>query len=60
MSATLDPDTFTQYFNSCPCVLLEGREYPVSIYHSQLSFEEDYLHASLITIFQIHKEAPPK
>lgn len=32
MSATIDVTLFTQYFNNCPVVYIEGRTYPVQTY----------------------------
>jgi len=57
MSATMDVDHFSHYFNKAPVVYLEGRQYPIQVYHSKTP-QEDYLFSSLVTLFQIHKEAP--
>jgi ATP-dependent RNA helicase A len=32
MSATIDTNLFTQYFNSCPVIEIEGRAFPVETY----------------------------
>ncbi|XP_024084706.1 putative ATP-dependent RNA helicase DHX33 isoform X2 [Cimex lectularius] len=58
MSATMDVDHFCQYFDNAPAVYLEGRQYPVEINHA-IEPQDDYIFSSLVTIFQIHKEAPP-
>ena len=57
MSATMDVDHFSQYFNNAPVVYLEGRQFPITVFHSKQT-QEDYLFSSLVTLFQIHKEAP--
>jgi ATP-dependent RNA helicase A len=33
MSATIDTDLFTQYFNTCPVLEIEGRAFPVDTYY---------------------------
>ncbi|XP_012278614.1 putative ATP-dependent RNA helicase DHX33 [Orussus abietinus] len=55
MSATMDVDKFTKYFQA-PALYLEGRQHPVKIYHAVKS-QEDYVFSALVTIFQIHREA---
>uniref|UniRef100_A0A1B6DZY5 RNA helicase n=1 Tax=Clastoptera arizonana TaxID=38151 RepID=A0A1B6DZY5_9HEMI len=58
MSATMDVDHFSKYFNNSKVLYLEGRQYPVKMYEA-LKHQEDYAFSCLVTIFQIHKEAPP-
>ncbi|XP_060768805.1 ATP-dependent RNA helicase DHX33 isoform X2 [Neoarius graeffei] len=58
MSATMDVDLFSQYFNKSPVLYLEGRQHPIQIYYTKQP-QSDYLHAALVSIFQIHQEAPP-
>ncbi|XP_063809748.1 ATP-dependent RNA helicase DHX33 isoform X1 [Pseudophryne corroboree] len=57
MSATMDVDLFSQYFNGAPVLYLEGRQHPIQVYYTKQS-QSDYLQAALITVFQIHQEAP--
>ncbi|TRY57199.1 hypothetical protein DNTS_003281 [Danionella cerebrum] len=57
MSATMDVDLFSEYFNKCPVLYLEGRHHPIQIYNSKQP-QSDYLQAALVSIFQIHQEAP--
>ncbi|PSN38038.1 putative ATP-dependent RNA helicase DHX33 [Blattella germanica] len=57
MSATMDVDHFSDYFGKVPIIYLEGRQYPVQVYHAMQS-QDDFVFSSLVTIFQIHKEAP--
>uniref|UniRef100_A0A671L4P5 ATP-dependent RNA helicase DHX33 n=1 Tax=Sinocyclocheilus anshuiensis TaxID=1608454 RepID=A0A671L4P5_9TELE len=57
MSATMDVDLFSQYFNKSPVLYLEGRQHPIQIYYTK-QLQSDYLQAALVSIFQIHQEAP--
>ncbi|KAL3882385.1 hypothetical protein ACJMK2_028734 [Sinanodonta woodiana] len=57
MSATMDVDHFSKYFNNAPVLYLEGRQYPIQVYYS-VEPQTDYLFASLVTLFQIHKKEP--
>lgn len=56
-SATMDVDHFSKYFDNCPVLYLPGRTYPVQVLHSKQR-QEDYMFASLATLFEIHKTAP--
>lgn len=57
MSATMDVDHFSKYFNNCQAVYLEGRTYPVNIFYA-MKPQEDYQTACVATFFKIHREAP--
>ncbi|XP_005988626.1 ATP-dependent RNA helicase DHX33 isoform X2 [Latimeria chalumnae] len=57
MSATMDVDQFSQYFNKAPVLYLEGRQHPIQIFYTKQP-QTDYLHAALVSVFQIHQEAP--
>lgn len=59
MSATMDVDHFSNYFNKCKTVYLEGRTYPITVMHAKKQ-QSDYLYAVLSTLFTINKNAPPK
>lgn len=67
MSATLDSDRFSQFFNNAPVVKVSGRGHPVAI-HTTKEVQSDYLDAAVQTILQIHlltdpadeKDAPGK
>lgn len=59
MSATMDVDHFSKYFNDCQAVYLEGRTFPVNIFYA-VTPHDDYQTACVATFFKIHKEAPPK
>uniref|UniRef100_UPI00398E8330 ATP-dependent RNA helicase DHX33 isoform X1 n=2 Tax=Pristiophorus japonicus TaxID=55135 RepID=UPI00398E8330 len=58
MSATMDVDLFSRYFNRAPVLYLEGRQHSIQIFYTKEP-QNDYLHASLVSVFQIHQEAPP-
>ncbi|KAM9333838.1 ATP-dependent RNA helicase DHX33 isoform 2-T2 [Pholidichthys leucotaenia] len=54
MSATMDVDLFSEYFNKSPVLYLEGRQHPIQIYNTKQP-QSDYLQAALISVFQIHQ-----
>ncbi|KAI3467237.1 hypothetical protein Pfo_023900 [Paulownia fortunei] len=58
MSASLDAQTFSEYFGGARAVHVQGRQYPVDILYTHQP-ETDYIDAALITIFQIHLEEGP-
>ncbi|XP_052810600.1 ATP-dependent RNA helicase DHX33-like [Mya arenaria] len=57
MSATMDVDHFSKYFNNAPVLYLEGRQYPIKVLYCKQE-QSDYLFGALVTLFQIHREAP--
>lgn len=57
MSATMDVDHFSKYFNNAKVLYLEGRQYPVKVLNAKQP-QSDYLQSCLSTIFQIHLEEP--
>ncbi|XP_038615627.1 ATP-dependent RNA helicase DHX33 [Tachyglossus aculeatus] len=57
MSATMDVDQFSQYFGGAPVLYLEGRQHPIQIFYTKQP-QSDYLQAALVSVFQIHQEAP--
>lgn len=59
MSATMDVDHFSKYFNSCKAIYLEGRTFPIKVMEAKET-QPDYVLASVSTLFQIHETAPPK
>lgn len=59
MSATMDVDHFSKYFNNCQAVYLEGRTYPVNVFYT-IKPHDDYQTGCVATFFKIHREAPPK
>ena len=57
MSATMDVDEFSNYFNKAPVLYLEGRLFNVDVFHT-LQEQTDYLFSCITTILQIHRTAP--
>ncbi|KAH9417615.1 putative ATP-dependent RNA helicase dhx33 [Dermatophagoides pteronyssinus] len=55
MSATMDVDNFSRYFNQAPVIYIEGRVHPIEIFYTE-SKQTDYVAACLTTLFQIHQE----
>ena len=55
MSATLEADTFSVYFNNANILYVQGRQYPVQIYYT-VQPQSDYLHAAITTTLQLHGE----
>lgn len=55
MSATLDAERFSQYFNNAKAVYVQGRQYRVDVLYTYQP-EPDYLDAVLITVLQVHLE----
>lgn len=53
MSATMDVDHFANYFNGCNVIYLEGRLYPVKVWHVKKN-NLDYQETCLYTLFNIH------
>lgn len=59
MSATMDVDHFSKYFNLCKTIYLEGRTHPIKLMHAKEP-QTDYANACLSTLVKIHQTAPPK
>lgn len=59
MSATMDVDHFSKYFDECPVLYLPGRTHPVTINHVKQK-QEDYMFAAIATLLQIHLNSPPQ
>ncbi|KAL1920739.1 uncharacterized protein VTP21DRAFT_11374 [Calcarisporiella thermophila] len=53
MSATLDAERFSEYFNNAKILYVSGRLYPVRVFNT-VEPQSDYLDSALINIFQIH------
>lgn len=58
MSATMEVDRFSTYFNDCPILYIEGRQYPIKIMYAKEP-QQDYLFSATVSVFQIHQEFPP-
>lgn len=57
MSATMNVDHFSEYFNNAPVIYVEGRQHKVDVMYSTVS-QSDYVYASLVTLFQLHRQKP--
>ncbi|KAK7028817.1 Salivary acidic proline-rich phosphoprotein 1/2 [Paramarasmius palmivorus] len=58
MSATLDAEKFANFFPGAKTIYVQGRQHPVTIYHTTTS-QVDYVDAAMRTFFQIHTDQPP-
>jgi len=58
MSATLDAEKFSNYFNNAKILVVEGRQYSVEK-HYVIESQPDYLDAALITCLQLHINQSP-
>ncbi|KAJ3218693.1 putative ATP-dependent RNA helicase dhr2 [Dinochytrium kinnereticum] len=58
MSATLEAQKFSTYFNGAPIIEIPGRQFPVRTFHSA-EIQEDHVDATLVAAFQIHVDEPP-
>jgi HrpA-like RNA helicase len=54
MSATLDVETFQNFFPSSAMIKIPGRQFPVQVAYTDTP-QDDYLDAALKTTIQIHK-----
>ncbi|KAJ1752258.1 ATP-dependent RNA helicase [Coemansia sp. RSA 1821] len=57
MSATLDAERFSEYFDQAPILYVAGRQFPVTTYFTTQP-QSDYLDAAHLTVLQIHTETP--
>ncbi|KAH7341759.1 P-loop containing nucleoside triphosphate hydrolase protein [Rhizoctonia solani] len=58
MSATLDAERFSRFFDGAKVVYVKGRQHPVKLMYLKDN-TADYLESALKTIFQIHTNQPP-
>lgn len=58
MSATLQIDLFTSFFNDCIVVSVPGRQFPVEILYAGEP-EPDFVEAAMLTCLQIHEDEEP-
>ncbi|EIW76236.1 P-loop containing nucleoside triphosphate hydrolase protein [Coniophora puteana RWD-64-598 SS2] len=58
MSATLDAEKFSRFFNNAKVLYVKGRQHPVQTFHTSVS-QIDYVDAALRTFFQIHIDKGP-
>ena len=57
MSATLQADSFSAFFDGAPIVYSRGRKYPVETFYTEEP-EDDYLDAALCAVCQINEGEP--
>ena len=57
MSATLQAEHFSAYFNNAKICFIEGRRHPIKIKYTE-EVQTDYIHAALVTALQLHQEVP--
>lgn len=55
MSATMNAQKCSDYFNGAQIINVPGRQHPVKLFYAP-DILEDYVDSCLVTIFQIHKE----
>ncbi|KAL4081373.1 P-loop containing nucleoside triphosphate hydrolase protein [Scleroderma yunnanense] len=58
MSATLDAEKFSRFYNNAKILYVKGRQHPVKIFHTAVG-QTDYVDSTLRTFFQIHIDQPP-
>ena len=58
MSATLEAEHFSHYFNGAKVLYIEGRQHPTQMMYA-VEQQKDYVHAALVTVMQLHQEMPP-
>ncbi|MCL4128157.1 UNVERIFIED_CONTAM: hypothetical protein GTU68_036888 [Idotea baltica] len=56
MSATMDVDHFSSYFNDAPVIYIQGRQHPVEVFSAKKQ-NSDYTVACMSTMLKIHQEA---
>ena len=57
MSATLQAEKFSKYFNDAQIVYVKGRQYPVDILYPSEP-QTDYLDSAMVTALQLHLAQP--
>ncbi|PAV77893.1 hypothetical protein WR25_13988 [Diploscapter pachys] len=60
MSATLQAELFSEYFDDVPVYVISGRTFPVDVFYANSlnSSSSDYVYWSTITILQVHQREP--
>ncbi|PLW37019.1 hypothetical protein PCANC_14016 [Puccinia coronata f. sp. avenae] len=57
MSATIDAERFSQFFDDAKILYVKGRQYPVTLFYAQEP-QEDYVESAVKTALQIHAKYP--
>ncbi|GAA6038833.1 hypothetical protein JCM8097_002918 [Rhodosporidiobolus ruineniae] len=58
MSATIDAQRFSEFFDTAPVLFVQGRQHKVTLKYAAEP-QLDYVDAALKTVFQIHTKYPP-
>jgi len=58
MSATLQAESFQEYWSNAPLLRVPGRMYPVETFFS-LRPQKDYVESAIDVVVQIHQQEPP-
>ncbi|CAG9534666.1 unnamed protein product [Cercopithifilaria johnstoni] len=60
MSATLETNVFSEYFDDAPVYIIQGRTYPVEIFYANSldKKDDDYVFNVLTVVLQIHRTEP--
>ena len=58
MSATMDVDHFSRYFDKAPVIYIEGRQHPINIYYTK-NPQQGKMFSVLCTIRQINEDEDP-
>ncbi|TFK69515.1 P-loop containing nucleoside triphosphate hydrolase protein [Pluteus cervinus] len=58
MSATLDAEKFSTFYENAKIIYIKGRQHPVKIFHTAQG-QQDYGDSAMRTFFQIHTDRPP-
>lgn len=59
MSATMNVEHFSDYFDKCPILFLPGKLFPVTINHVKTK-QDDYMFTALATLMKIHLNSKPQ
>ncbi|EFP87708.1 uncharacterized protein PGTG_13494 [Puccinia graminis f. sp. tritici CRL 75-36-700-3] len=57
MSATIDAERFSQFFDDAKILYVKGRQHPVTLFYAQEP-QEDYVESAVKTSLQIHAKYP--
>eukprot|EP00668_Euglena_longa_P014547 GGOE01018537.1.p1 GENE.GGOE01018537.1~~GGOE01018537.1.p1 ORF type:complete len:689 (-),score=223.50 GGOE01018537.1:334-2400(-) len=58
MSATLDAEAFSRFWDNAPMGYIAGRQFPVTVYYT-VEPQLDYVDAAITTVLQIHLQEGP-
>uniref|UniRef100_A0A1I8A1K1 RNA helicase n=1 Tax=Steinernema glaseri TaxID=37863 RepID=A0A1I8A1K1_9BILA len=61
MSATMDTELYSKYFDGAPVYYIKGRTHPIEMFYGNSlsnNNDDDYVYNSLLTVMRIHKKEP--